>query len=103
VEKENTGIKGFCGDRIQDKMVINFFKRREYDWLTVLKLKLLIGVVNMNPLGFLSGWKSFLGGIGLVGLGVYELTQGDIQGGIAHIGEGLAIIGIAHKIEKAKK
>jgi len=48
----------------------------------------------------LDGYKSWIAGIGLMALGVYMITQGDMQGGIAKIGEGLAVIGLAAKLEK---
>lgn len=61
------------------------------------------GITIPNPLSWLSGIKTYIAGIGLVGLGIHQLSQGDIQVGIESIAAGLAIIGIGHKIEKSTK
>lgn len=51
----------------------------------------------------LKGWKSLLAGLSMMGLGAFLMATGDAEQGIARITEGIAIIGIAHKIEKAAK
>ena len=55
----------------------------------------------VNPLTWLDGYKTYLGGLGMIGLGVYQLSQGEIQAGLQSLAEGLAVIGIGHKIAKA--
>ena len=49
----------------------------------------------------LSGFKTYLAGLGLIGLGVYQITEGKLEEGIATISAGLAAIGIGHKMDKA--
>ena len=48
----------------------------------------------------MNGYKTYIAGIGLVGLGAYEISQGQTDQGIQHIAEGLAVFGIGHKIDK---
>lgn len=50
----------------------------------------------------MKGWKTWTGGLVLIGLGAFLLATGHIEAGIAKIGEGVAVIGIGHKVEKAK-
>lgn len=42
----------------------------------------------------LTGYKTYLAAAGLVGLGIYQLSQGDIQGAIHSFGEALAAFGL---------
>lgn len=46
----------------------------------------------MNPLDVLSGYKTYIAAVGLVALGVYQLTQGDLQTGAANVVTGLGLI-----------
>ena len=57
----------------------------------------------------MTGWKSWSAGIALIATGVGMIATSIASGnfdmntilaGVAKIGEGLAVIGIAHKIEK---
>jgi hypothetical protein len=53
----------------------------------------------MNWLGgifirFLPGYKTYIAGLGLIGLGAYEISQGSMDQGLAHIGQGLGMIGL---------
>lgn len=58
---------------------------------------------------WMSGWKTWAGGIALIlsgaALGIVGVTQDfdmtKMAAGVAMIGKGLADIGIGHKIEKA--
>lgn len=54
----------------------------------------------MNPLTLLTGYRTLIAGIGLIGLGVYEMTEGKVDVGAAHIAEGLACIGFGGKLER---
>lgn len=57
-----------------------------------------------NLLGMdMSKGKSFFGGLAMIGLGAYLIATGDIEKGIAAVGNGAAIWGIADKIEKSTK
>ncbi|MFZ5989412.1 MAG: hypothetical protein ACOYWZ_20140 [Bacillota bacterium] len=56
----------------------------------------------------MGGWKSWVGGLGLILLGIGQIITGlmkdDFEGvklGFASISGGFAVLGIAHKIEKA--
>ncbi len=49
----------------------------------------------------MKGFKTWIAVIGLTGLGVYEITQGNIAGGIERIIAALAMVGIGHKVEKS--
>jgi len=54
----------------------------------------------VNPLDWLNGYKTYLGGLGMIGLGVYQISQGEVEAGLKSLAEGLAIIGIGHKMAK---
>ena len=51
-------------------------------------------------LTFLSGFKTYIAGFGLIGLGIYQCTQGDLNAGLKSVSEGLAVIGLGHKLAK---
>lgn len=57
----------------------------------------------MNPMNWLTGYRTLIGGIGLIGLGVYQITDGQVEKGVESIGLGLAAIGIGGKLDKAVK
>lgn len=46
--------------------------------------------------------KTIWGGVGLIALGVYHLTQGEVGEGARNILEGLTAIGIRHGVWKAQ-
>lgn len=48
----------------------------------------------------MKGWKTWVPAIGTIALGVYEITQDQLEQGIGHITMGLGLIGIGHKVEK---
>jgi hypothetical protein len=48
----------------------------------------------MNPITWFRGYKTVVAGLGFIGLGVYEITQGQAEHGITKIAEGLGLIGI---------
>ena len=54
----------------------------------------------MNPLAWFSGYKSVLAGVGMIGLGIYQMTQGQIEQGIASLTQGLAVIGLRGALVK---
>lgn len=43
---------------------------------------------------FLPGYKTIMGGVGLIALGVHKITEGDWSGGSAMIAAGLAALGL---------
>lgn len=51
-----------------------------------------------NYLG--SGWKTYAAALGLLGLAVYQLTQGDYVNGLESLLAALAAFGIRHALEK---
>jgi uncharacterized membrane protein len=53
----------------------------------------------MNLLDWLTS-KTFWAGVGLIGFGVYQLTQGNIETGVQSILAGLAALGIRHAVAK---
>ena len=58
----------------------------------------------------MSGWKTYLAGIGTILLGISQVAMAlgapeagtSINGGVQTVLAGLAIVGIGHKIDKAK-
>lgn len=52
-------------------------------------------------LDIFSGYKTYIAAAGLVGLGIYQISQGDVQTGVASLMAGLAVFGIGKKIERA--
>lgn len=51
----------------------------------------------------IGGWKTKLGTVALLILGIIDIANGDIQSGAFKISEALGIYGVAHKIEKGGK
>ncbi|GIW83077.1 MAG: hypothetical protein KatS3mg105_4884 [Gemmatales bacterium] len=45
-----------------------------------------------NPLDLFAGWKTYLTGIGLIGLGIYQLSTGALEAGLASMASGLGLI-----------
>ena len=48
----------------------------------------------------MTGWKTWLAGLASIVWGLYQLIDGTQEDGMSHIIEGIAIIGIGHKIDK---
>lgn len=48
----------------------------------------------------LTGLKTYLAGIGLIALGVYQITEGNVEDGHKTILEGLAIAGFRAAVAK---
>lgn len=48
----------------------------------------------------MKGWKTWLGSIGMIAVGVYEISEGQTESGVGKIAMGLGMIGIGHKVEK---
>lgn len=49
---------------------------------------------------FGSGWKTYVAGIGLIGLGVYQISQGQYEAALQSIAAGIAALGLRHAVEK---
>lgn len=54
----------------------------------------------MGALEAINGWKMYIAGFALIGLGIYEMTQGRDDSGMTHIAAGLGAIGVGHKLDK---
>ena len=48
----------------------------------------------------MKGWKTWLAALGFAALGAAQIVQGDVMGGVQRIVEGLAVVGLGHKLEK---
>lgn len=55
----------------------------------------------MNPLVLIDGYKTYIAGAGLVGLAIYQASQGDYKTALETFSAGLAAIGLRHSIQKA--
>lgn len=51
----------------------------------------------------LNGYKTYLAGVGLLGLGVYQLSQGEFEQAMQSFLLGGAALGLGHKVEKDKE
>lgn len=52
---------------------------------------------------FIDGFKTYIAGFGLVGLGLYELSQGQMDQGWQHVAQGLGLIGLRSAMTKIGK
>ena len=50
----------------------------------------------------MSGWKTWLAAAGTAALGVVSIVNGDIEAGMQQIAAALALVGLGHKLDKAK-
>ena len=48
----------------------------------------------------MSGWKTYTAGAAAIAFGVYQILNGEAESGVNRIIEGLAIIGIGHKLDR---
>jgi len=46
----------------------------------------------MNPLDWLAGYKTYLAGVGLIGLGLYQISQEHYAEGAASISAGFGLL-----------
>ena len=46
----------------------------------------------------LEGWKTYVAAAGLCGLGIYQITQGQIEAGLASLGQALGLFGLRRAI-----
>jgi hypothetical protein len=56
----------------------------------------------MNPLDWLQGWKTYLAGAGLIGLGVYQISQGQIEQGIQSILAGFGLLAARRAVKRGR-
>ena len=54
----------------------------------------------MAIFSLLSGYKTYLAGVGLVGLGVYQVSQGQFATSIQSFLAALATVGLRHAVAK---
>lgn len=53
-------------------------------------------------LDLLPGYKTYLAGVGLIGLGLYQLSQGDIPSAIQSMTAGLGLLFVRRAVERGK-
>lgn len=56
----------------------------------------------MQILALINGYKTYIAGVGLGCLAVYQITQGDLTGAYQSVIAALAAVGLRHAVEKAK-
>lgn len=61
----------------------------------------LVGVPSMALLGVLSGYKTYVAAAGLIGLAVYQLSNGEATNAINSLLAALTAAGLRHAIQKA--
>lgn len=54
-------------------------------------------------MGFLTGYKTYLTAAGLAGLGLYQLSTGDVQGGIQSVLAAAGVAGLRSALATAAK
>lgn len=54
----------------------------------------------MNPLDLFPGWKTYIAAVGLIGLGVYQLSTGAVTEGVASILAGIALIANRRAVDR---
>lgn len=47
------------------------------------------------------GYKTYVAGVGLIALGVYQLSQADAADGVKSLAQGLGLLGLRHAIATA--
>jgi hypothetical protein len=55
----------------------------------------------VNPLRLADGYKTYLAALGLFGLAVYQLSQGDYPAAVQNVLAALAATGLRHAVGKA--
>lgn len=55
----------------------------------------------MNPLNTINGYKTYIAGVGMIALAIYQATQGQWEIAIQSFMAGLAAFGVRHAIYKA--
>ena len=56
----------------------------------------------MNPLEVLSGWRTYFAAAGLLGLALYQLSQGQYDQAMQNLLAALAAFGLRSAIAKSK-
>jgi hypothetical protein len=51
----------------------------------------------------MGGYKTWIGGVGFMCVGVYQLFEGNAEAAAGSFAMGMSIIGIGHKVEKSGK
>lgn len=54
----------------------------------------------MNPISVFGGWKTYLAALGLLGLAIYQFSQGQIELAIQSLMAALAAFGLRQAIDK---
>lgn len=55
-----------------------------------------------NPLDWLPGWKTYVAGVGLIGLGLYQFSQGEFQAAIVSFTAGLGLLSARRAVNRPK-
>lgn len=50
----------------------------------------------------MSGWKTKLAGAASIGWGLYQIVEGRSDEGMRYVIEGLAVLGIGHKLDRLR-
>ena len=48
----------------------------------------------------MKGWKTWVGAAGMAIVGIYEISEGQVELGVSKIALALGMIGLGHKVEK---
>ena len=70
---------------------------------TLINILINLIKLNLKESKMMTGWKTWLSGVGAIVYGVILIIGGHAEQGVTLILSGLGIIGIGHKIEKASK
>lgn len=49
----------------------------------------------------MKGFKTWLSAIGMAALGIYQITEGQLETGIQTVLAAVALVGLGHKLEKS--
>lgn len=58
---------------------------------------------SLLKLEIMSGYRTYVAAVGAIALGIYLITQGQIEEGIASIVGGIGLLGLGGKSEKTDK
>jgi hypothetical protein len=73
----------------------------EVPWEWRVGARLVEWRTGVNPLNFLSKWKTFIGGVGAIATGVSLMMNGDWEAGMAMVSGGFIALGWGGKLERA--
>lgn len=68
--------------------------------VTVSTASLAEDTKEVFQMNFLNGYKTLIGGVVLIGIGIADCVQGNFDTGIQRIGEGIVAIGLGSKLDR---